>query len=156
MQHLEGSGTLVLYMGRKVLKDQLCRLRHERSGKLWQLQLQICKQHSAFSLQGYSNSISVYTFTCLPPVVQYLSSLNLNIRYFSHGCHVVTYVRPKKKKLCAQYYWRSCLPCSCVNTSFLLNPQVTNVIYIYMERLFLMFLDHTQRRSTVGRTPLDE
>ena len=26
----------------------------------------------------------------------------------------------------------------------------------YMEHLFLMFLDHTQRRSTVGRTPLDE
>ena len=29
-------------------------------------------------------------------------------------------------------------------------------IYIYMEHTFLMFLDHTQRRSTVGRTPLDE
>ena len=29
-------------------------------------------------------------------------------------------------------------------------------IYIYMENIFLMFLDHTQRRSTVGRTPLDE
>ena len=29
-------------------------------------------------------------------------------------------------------------------------------MYIYMEQLFLMFLDHTQRRSTVGRTPLDE
>ena len=29
-------------------------------------------------------------------------------------------------------------------------------IYIYMERLFLMFLDHTQRHNTVGRTPLDE
>ena len=28
--------------------------------------------------------------------------------------------------------------------------------YIYMERIFLMFLDHTQRRTTVGRTPLDE
>ena len=28
--------------------------------------------------------------------------------------------------------------------------------YICMERLFLMFLDHTQRRSTVGRTPLDK
>jgi len=28
--------------------------------------------------------------------------------------------------------------------------------YIYMERLFLMFLDHTQRRTTFGRTPLDE
>ena len=24
-----------------------------------------------------------------------------------------------------------------------------------MEHLFLMFLDHTQRRTTVGRTPLD-
>jgi len=29
-------------------------------------------------------------------------------------------------------------------------------IYIYMKRIFLMFLDHTQRRTTVGRTPLDE
>ena len=28
--------------------------------------------------------------------------------------------------------------------------------YIYMEHPFLMFLDHTQRRSTVGRTHLDE
>jgi len=28
--------------------------------------------------------------------------------------------------------------------------------YMYMERLLLMFLDHTQRRTTVGRTPLDE
>ena len=30
------------------------------------------------------------------------------------------------------------------------------MLYIYMEYPFLMFLDHTQRRSTVGRTPLDE
>jgi hypothetical protein len=28
--------------------------------------------------------------------------------------------------------------------------------YMYMEHLFLMFLDHTQRRSTVGRTSLNE
>ena len=28
--------------------------------------------------------------------------------------------------------------------------------YIYMQHPFLMFLDHTQRRSTVGGTPLDE
>jgi hypothetical protein len=27
---------------------------------------------------------------------------------------------------------------------------------LYVEHLFLMFLDHTQRRTTVGRTPLDE
>jgi len=25
-----------------------------------------------------------------------------------------------------------------------------------MEHQFLMFIDHTQRRTTVGRTPLDE
>ena len=30
------------------------------------------------------------------------------------------------------------------------------ISYVYMEHLFLMFLDHTQRRTTVGRTPLDE
>ena len=30
------------------------------------------------------------------------------------------------------------------------------ISYIYMEHPFLMFLDHTRRRSTVGRTPLDE
>jgi len=30
------------------------------------------------------------------------------------------------------------------------------MLYIYMEHLFLMFLDHTRRRTTVGRTPLDE
>ena len=29
-------------------------------------------------------------------------------------------------------------------------------IYIYLEHPFLMFLDHTKRRSTLGRTPLDE
>jgi len=28
--------------------------------------------------------------------------------------------------------------------------------YIYMEHQFLMFLDDTRRRTTVGRTPLDE
>ena len=30
------------------------------------------------------------------------------------------------------------------------------MLYTYMEHPILMFLDHTQRRSTVGRTPLDE
>jgi hypothetical protein len=29
-------------------------------------------------------------------------------------------------------------------------------IYIYIKCIILMFLDHTKRRSTVGRTPLDE
>ena len=30
------------------------------------------------------------------------------------------------------------------------------ISYIYKQRIFLMFLDHTQRRTTVGMTPLDE
>ena len=38
----------------------------------------------------------------------------------------------------------------------LLMSYIYIYIYIYMGRLFLMSLDHTQRRSTVGRTPLDE
>ena len=40
--------------------------------------------------------------------------------------------------------------------SFIYMSYIYIYIYIYMEHLFLMFLDHTQRRSTVGRTPLDE
>ena len=38
----------------------------------------------------------------------------------------------------------------------LLMSYIYIYIYIYMEHPFLMFLDHTQRRSTVGRTALDE
>jgi len=37
---------------------------------------------------------------------------------------------------------------------YIVNTQLT--LRLLMEHLFLMFLDHTQRRSTVGRTPLDE
>jgi len=42
------------------------------------------------------------------------------------------------------------------NSSLLTLRRLMSYIYIYMEHPFLMFLDHTQRRSTVGRTPLDE
>ena len=46
--------------------------------------------------------------------------------------------------------------CSDVLTLRRLMSYIYIYIYIYIEHLFLMFLDHTQRRSTVGRTPLDE
>ena len=36
------------------------------------------------------------------------------------------------------------------------NLTLRLLCHIYMEHPFLMFLDHTQRRTTVGRTPLDE
>ena len=38
----------------------------------------------------------------------------------------------------------------------LLMSYIYIYIYIYMEHLILMFLDHTRRRTTVSRTPLDE
>ena len=39
----------------------------------------------------------------------------------------------------------------------IINPlKPFKATHIYMEHPFLMFLDHTQRRTTVGRTPLDE
>jgi hypothetical protein len=43
-------------------------------------------------------------------------------------------------------------------TFWLLMSYIYIYIYIdiYMERIFLMFLDQTQRRSTVGKTPLVE
>ena len=63
--------------------------------------------------------------------------------------------------------WRDCLFYILLTLNLLapntvgahINLQTTNVIYIYMyvymEHLFLMFLDHTQRRTTVCRAPLD-
>jgi len=54
-----------------------------------------------------------------------------------------------------QYYWfKIAMFPKCMALTLRLLIYV--YIYIYMEHLFLMFLDHTQRRSTVGRTPLDE
>ena len=44
----------------------------------------------------------------------------------------------------------------CSLTLRLLMSYIYIYIYIYMERIFLKFLDHTQRRTTVGMTPLDE
>ena len=52
--------------------------------------------------------------------------------------------------------WSLYVPHSGYLTLRLLMSYIYIYIYIYMELLFLMFLDHTQRRTTVGRTPLDE
>ena len=87
MQHLEGSGTPILYLGRTVLNP----LKPE-----------------------------------LNPICYLLALL---------GAHNFLHVSRKRVKLLTFRRLMS---------------------YIYMEHPFLMFLDHTQRRSTVGRTPLDE
>jgi len=48
------------------------------------------------------------------------------------------------------------MPCLSTLHAALTLRLLMSYIYIYMEHPFLMFLDHTRRRSTVGRTPLDE
>ena len=59
-------------------------------------------------------------------------------------------------------YWPSCsvlgrlLPLTLRRLMSYIYIYIYIYIYMYMEHPFLMFLDHTQRRSTVGRTPLDE
>ena len=66
----------------------------------------------------------------------------------------------------SEMWWILNKICPCETSIFLghvsrhyLQPPFTLRLlmsYIYMERLFLMFLDHTRRRTTVGRIPLDE
>ena len=58
------------------------------------------------------------------------------------------------------YYWNKLMENS-ASCWFMLYGSLTlrrlmSYIYIYMEHPFLIFLDHTQRRSTVCRAPLDE
>ena len=43
-----------------------------------------------------------------------------------------------------------------IRVKLLTLRRLMSYIYIYMEHPFLMFQDHTQRRSSVGRTPLEE
>ena len=54
------------------------------------------------------------------------------------------------------FAWRHHVFHVALDTADLTLRRLMSYIYIYMEHPFLMFLDHTQRRSTVGRTPLDE
>ena len=72
---------------------------------------------------------------------------------------VVNPLNPELNPICyllallgAQYF----LHVSRISVKLLTFRRLMSYIYIYMEHPFLMFLDHTQRRSTVGRTPLDE
>ena len=73
-----------------------------------------------------------------------------------HKPYFVTGFNPRKKQSLALSYTVA------KNTHFrgltlrVLMSYIYIYIYIYMEHPFLMFLDHTQRRTTVGRTLLDE
>ena len=73
--------------------------------------------------------------------------------------HVLVNVNPLKPELNAICYLLALLAHHFLHVSRIRVKSLTFrrlMSYIYREHPFLMFLDHIQRRSTVGRTPLDE
>ena len=93
----------------------------------------------------------------LPDVVSSPSTSVLNLRN-GYSTEEVPLLRRKTKNLTACR--RVFLKLLFAQSFSLLRLYVLTLrrlmSYIYMEHPFLMFLNHTQRRSTVGRTPLDE
>ena len=86
---------------------------------------------------------------------------NQELRELYKNLDIVTDINPLKPELNPIYYLLALLAhhflhFSRIRVKSLTFRRLMSYIYIYMEHPFLMFLDHTQRRSTVGRTPLDE
>ena len=108
-------------------------LQHRNCGQNTEI---LCSAHNAFISFAWISEpiaiISLYSINTLNPELNpicYLLAL-LGAHHFLH----VSRIRVK----------------------LLTFRRLMSYIYIYMEHPFLMFLDHTQRRSTFGRTPLDE
>ena len=89
---------------------------------------------------------------CLQDILRHVSLVHVPKPYFLQThVHIIFHLHlelPWKPLISSA---SSCMP---LVTSILTLRRL--MLYIYMEHPFLMFLDHTQRRSTVGRTPLDE
>jgi len=67
------------------------------------------------------------------------------------------YFNPLNAELNPICYLLALLPHHFLHVSRIRVKSLTlRLLMSYMECLFLMFLDHTQRRTTVGGTPLDE
>ena len=92
-----------------------------------------------------------------PPVETALSIYNVSIFVRKKSREAINPLNPELNSIC-------CLLALLGAHHFLhvsrirVKPLTLRVLmpYIYMQHPFLMFLDHTQRRTTVGRTPLDE
>jgi len=79
--------------------------------------------------------------------------------YRVHGFTTINPLSPELNPICyllALLGAHHFLHVSRIRVKLLTFGLLMSYIYIYTEHPFLMFLDHTQRRSTVGRTPLDE
>jgi hypothetical protein len=83
----------------------------------------------------------------------------LYIANFGEGAVITRSLNPLSPELNPICYLLAILAHDFLHVSRIRVKSLTHRLlmsYIYMEHLFLMFLDHTQRRNTVGRTPLDE
>ena len=83
------------------------------------------------------------------------------LQLFVHKSNVVSVLNPLNPELNPICFLMALLAhhflhVSRIRVKLLTLRLLMSYIYTYMEHLFLMFLDHTQRRTTVGRTPLDE
>ena len=102
-------------------------------------------------------AIQIFT-TCITPPVPHTHS------FIYHPCHIILatdhIINPLKPELNPICYLLALLGAhhflhvSRIKVKLLTFRLLMS--YIYMQHPFLMFLDHTQRRSTVRRTPLDE
>jgi len=103
----------------------------------------------------YSASVPVQG--CTLPLPLPLPKTNLKRLYHAReSIHAINPLKPELNPIC---YLLALLSHHFLHVSRIRVKSLTIRLlmsYIYMEHLFLMFLDHTQRRSTVGRTPLDE
>jgi hypothetical protein len=78
--------------------------------------------------------------------------------YSNCECECVNHLSPKLNPICylLALIAHDFLHVSRIRVKSLTLRLLMSYVYIYMEHLLLMFLDHTQRRTTIGRTPLDE
>jgi hypothetical protein len=89
-------------------------------------------------------------------VEQFISCLRVNTLCFHYKDQSVNPLSPELNPMC---YLLALVAHDFLHVSRIRVRSLTLRLlmsYIHMEHLFLMFLDHTQRRSTVGRTTLDE
>jgi len=119
-----------------------------------------CQNRHSFNNFTTNEDIATKFEADLPHCVRNVKEKNVLL--FKFRCNIFISVRiinPLKPELNPICYLLALLAHHFLHVSRIRVKSLTIRLlmsYIYMEHLFLMFLDHTQRRSTVGRTPLDE
>ena len=104
--------------------------------------------------------IIVYTYIpCILIIIKVFSPTDARLNSLKTNICIKIGINPLNPELNPICYLLALLAHHFLHVSRIMVKSLTLWLlmsYIYMERIFLMFLDHTQRRTTVGRTPLDE